>query len=70
MTQRLPHRGSPCQSLDGYLCAMPGCANRFSLRSRPELPVCPECQDVARKAAEADKKRRQRAARHVQALPA
>lgn len=63
MVDRTPHCGRPGQSLGGYVCEMPGCGSRFSARSRPEFPVCPECQEAARKAAEAEKKRRQRIAK-------
>ena len=53
--------------VDGFECEMPGCTNRFGSRTTPSLKVCPECQDVARRHAEAEKKARQRAARRAAA---
>jgi hypothetical protein len=57
----------------GLTCAMPGaqpgsiCGNRFSARTTPALPVCPECRDAADRAADAvrqaEKRRRKAAAR-------
>lgn len=57
--------------VDGFICALPGCGKPFSSRGTPALPVCPECQAIAERHAEAEKsarkRARQRAARASQA---
>lgn len=55
--------------VDGFECQMPGCGRRFGSRTTPAFPVCPECQDVARRHAEREKKARQRAARRGASQP-
>jgi ribosome-binding protein aMBF1 (putative translation factor) len=49
----------------GLVCEMPGCGNRFSARLTPALKVCPECQEVGQRQADAERKaaaRRRKAA--------
>jgi hypothetical protein len=55
--------------VDGAECVMPGCGRRFGSRTTPAFPVCPECQGVAQRYAEAQKKARKRAARQQAAQP-
>lgn len=56
--------------IDGFECQMPNCGRRFGSRATPAFPVCPECQEVARRHAEMEKKARQRAARRAVAVQA